>query len=140
MSEQTKKMQTWVCDREDENVMVIVVGYGDCCRKDITLKKEAPWGRKQWNCARRRKRRGNKGTVPEEEEEATWRMIFYLKLLMSQDIPIPRVWEDEKSIKYYMTNMSLCWQLEVTMLTIISVKNSSLYDIYAILLTVMDES
>ena len=26
MSEQTKKMQTWVCDREDENVMVIVVG------------------------------------------------------------------------------------------------------------------
>ena len=25
-SEQTKKMQTWVCDREDENVMVIVVG------------------------------------------------------------------------------------------------------------------
>jgi len=30
MSEQTKKMQIWVCDKEDKNAMVIVVGKTTC--------------------------------------------------------------------------------------------------------------
>ena len=42
-------------------------------------------------------------------------------------IPIPREWEDEKLRKYYMTNMSLYWQFEMTTLTIISVTNLPLY-------------
>ena len=30
-------------------------------------------------------------------------MNFYLKFGMSQDIPIPKVWEEEKLRKYYAT-------------------------------------
>ena len=58
-SEQTKKMQTWVCDREDENVMVIVVGS--------TLGKELT-------------------ELCEKKKSQREGWFFYLKLLMSQDI------------------------------------------------------
>ena len=67
-------------------------------------------------------------------------MNFYLKFGMSQDIPIPKVWEEEKLRKYYATNPSLCWQLETVMLVIISVTNSSICVTQAILLTVSNES